>query len=42
MHRDVVLRYIELQALVIATFAPHWAEYMWKEILNKVTILAYK
>jgi leucyl-tRNA synthetase len=36
MHRDVILRYIELQALMIAPIAPHWAEYVWLEILKKV------
>ncbi|KAK2801946.1 cytosolic leucyl tRNA synthetase [Onygenales sp. PD_10] len=35
MHRDVILRYIELQALLIAPIAPHWAEYVWLEVLNK-------
>ncbi|PYH46847.1 leucine--tRNA ligase CDC60 [Aspergillus saccharolyticus JOP 1030-1] len=35
LHRDMVLRYIELQALMIAIIAPHWAEYVWLEILKK-------
>ncbi|KAL5334754.1 hypothetical protein BJX70DRAFT_377394 [Aspergillus crustosus] len=35
MHRDVVLRYIELQALLMSPIAPHWSEYIWLEILNK-------
>ncbi|KAJ5679729.1 Leucine--tRNA ligase cytoplasmic [Penicillium macrosclerotiorum] len=35
MHRDMVLRYIELQALMLAPIAPHWAEYVWIEILKK-------
>lgn len=35
MHRDIVLRYIELQALLLAPIAPHWAEYVWLEILKK-------
>lgn len=38
MHRDVVLRYIELQALMLSPIAPHWAEYIWREILNKVRL----
>lgn len=37
MHRDVILRYIELQALMLAVIAPHWAEYVWLEILKKVS-----
>lgn len=36
MHRDLVLRYVELQALLLAPIAPHWAEYIWLEILKKV------
>ncbi|KAI9737262.1 MAG: cytosolic leucyl tRNA synthetase [Claussenomyces sp. TS43310] len=35
MHRDLVLRYIELQALLLAVIAPHWSEYIWLEILKK-------
>lgn len=35
MSRALILKYIELQALVISTIAPHWAEYMWIEILHK-------
>ncbi|KAK2744035.1 cytosolic leucyl tRNA synthetase [Myotisia sp. PD_48] len=35
MHRDLILRYIELQALLITPIAPHWAENMWLEILKK-------
>ncbi|WEW60650.1 cytosolic leucyl tRNA synthetase [Emydomyces testavorans] len=31
MHRDLILRYIELQALLITPIAPHWAEYVWLE-----------
>ncbi len=36
MHRDLVLKYIELQALLLVPIAPHWAEYMWLEVLGKV------
>ncbi|KAI1940343.1 cytosolic leucyl tRNA synthetase [Ophidiomyces ophidiicola] len=35
MHKDVILRYIELQALLITPIAPHWAEYVWLEVLHK-------
>ncbi|KAL4791213.1 hypothetical protein BDV19DRAFT_314022 [Aspergillus venezuelensis] len=35
MHRDMVLRYVELQALMMSPIAPHWSEYIWLEILNK-------
>ncbi|KAL7269588.1 cytosolic leucyl tRNA synthetase [Rhizina undulata] len=35
MHQDLVLRFIELQALLINVIAPHWAEYVWLELLKK-------
>ncbi|KUJ13558.1 leucyl-tRNA synthetase-like protein [Mollisia scopiformis] len=35
MHRDLVLQYIELQALLLAVIAPHWSEYIWLEVLKK-------
>ena len=35
MHRDLVRRYIELQALLVTVVAPHWAEYIWLEVLKK-------
>lgn len=37
MSRPLVFRYVELQSLLIATIAPHWAEYMWREVLHKET-----
>jgi leucyl-tRNA synthetase len=39
MSRQLVLRYVTLQALLIAPIAPHWAEHMWLEVLkNPATI----
>jgi leucyl-tRNA synthetase len=35
MHRDLILKYIELQALLLAVIAPHWSEYIWLEVLQK-------
>ncbi|KAJ4297656.1 cytosolic leucyl tRNA synthetase [Kalmusia sp. IMI 367209] len=35
MHEDLAKRYIELQALLITPIAPHWAEYIWLEVLKK-------
>lgn len=35
MHQDLVLKYIELQALLLAVIAPHWSEYIWLEVLKK-------
>ncbi|KAF4818500.1 Leucine--tRNA ligase [Colletotrichum siamense] len=37
MHHDLVIRFIELQCLLIAVVAPHWAESVWVEILGKPT-----
>ncbi|KAI5867554.1 hypothetical protein GGS23DRAFT_182436 [Durotheca rogersii] len=34
MHRKLIRRYAELQALVLTPIAPHWAEYVWLEVLN--------
>ena len=35
MHKDLILQYIELQALLLTVIAPHWAEYIWLEVLHK-------
>ncbi|KAF2190873.1 leucyl-tRNA synthetase [Zopfia rhizophila CBS 207.26] len=35
MHEDLVKKYIELQALLVTPIAPHWADYIWQEVLNK-------
>jgi leucyl-tRNA synthetase len=35
MHRDLILQYIELQALLLTVIAPHWSEYIWLEVLHK-------
>jgi leucyl-tRNA synthetase len=37
MHVDLVRRFVELQALLIAPIIPHWSEYIWKEVLHKDT-----
>lgn len=39
MHHDLIRRYIELQALLITVIAPHWAEYIWLEVLKKVSVV---
>lgn len=36
MHRDLVLRFIKTQALMLAPIAPHWSEYIWQEVLKEV------
>ncbi|KAI3404824.2 CDC60 [Candida oxycetoniae] len=35
MHRDLVYMYIEYQALLLAPIAPHFAEYLYKDVLKK-------
>lgn len=35
MHQDLVHKFIELQALLLAPVAPHWSEYIWLEVLKK-------
>ncbi|KAI1873563.1 hypothetical protein JX265_005185 [Neoarthrinium moseri] len=35
LHKDITLRYIELQALLLTVIAPHWSEYIWLEVLKK-------
>ena len=39
MSKSVITTYVELQALLITTIAPHWAEYMWLEVLHKPTTI---
>lgn len=34
MHKDLVLKYIEAQALMLAPVAPHFAEYIYKDVLG--------
>jgi hypothetical protein len=36
MHRDLVLRFIKTQALLLAPIAPHWSEYIWRDVLKEV------
>ncbi|TPX59918.1 leucine---tRNA ligase [Powellomyces hirtus] len=35
MHEDLVKRYIEVQAIMLAPLTPHWSEYVWSELLKK-------
>lgn len=35
MHKDLVLKYIETQALLLAPIAPHFCEYLYREVLGK-------
>ncbi|KAL8666425.1 MAG: hypothetical protein Q9202_001448 [Teloschistes flavicans] len=35
MHASLVKKYITLQALIISPIAPHWADYIWQEVLDQ-------
>ncbi|KAL7628193.1 cytosolic leucyl tRNA synthetase [Parahypoxylon ruwenzoriense] len=35
MNKDLVFKYIRLQVLSLTPIAPHWAEYIWREILHE-------
>ncbi|EIW72383.1 hypothetical protein TREMEDRAFT_70706 [Tremella mesenterica DSM 1558] len=37
MHRDLVLDYVRINALLIAPFTPHFSEYVWRKILGETT-----
>lgn len=37
MHEDLVMKYIELQALLLTPIAPHIADFIWREILQHET-----
>ncbi|KAK4687665.1 leucyl-tRNA synthetase, partial [Tremellales sp. Uapishka_1] len=37
MHRDLVFRYIEVNALLMSPFTPHFAEYVYQDILGNST-----
>lgn len=41
MHVDLVLRWIECQALLITPYAPHISEYIWSEVLKKETSVQF-
>ncbi|KAI1080562.1 hypothetical protein F5B20DRAFT_589294 [Whalleya microplaca] len=37
MHHDLIREYAEFQSLLLAPIAPHWADYVWQEILENST-----
>lgn len=41
LHKGVLLRYFEVQALLLAPIAPHWAEHIWLEVLQKPASIHY-
>ena len=39
MHKDLIHTYIALQALLLAPIAPHWADYIYQEVLHNPTTI---
>ena len=39
MQASLVRRYVELQSLMLQPIAPHWAEYMWLDVLHHKTTI---
>lgn len=37
MNRDLVMKYIELQTLILTPIVPHFCEYIWRELLGHDT-----
>ncbi|RKO84472.1 hypothetical protein BDK51DRAFT_27993, partial [Blyttiomyces helicus] len=35
MHKDLVMKYVEVQTLLLAPITPHWSENIWTELLKK-------
>ncbi|KAJ3341586.1 cytosolic leucyl tRNA synthetase [Gonapodya sp. JEL0774] len=35
MHIDLAMRFIEVQALLVAPIIPHWSEHIWRKVLHK-------
>jgi leucyl-tRNA synthetase len=42
MSKDLIVRWIEIQALLLSPIAPHWSEYIWKDVLSKVRKIIIK
>ncbi|KAF3942477.1 hypothetical protein ABW19_dt0202683 [Dactylella cylindrospora] len=37
MHAELVRRWVSVQALMVTPIAPHWADYIWQEVLGNST-----
>ncbi|CAO3660097.1 unnamed protein product [Rhizopus stolonifer] len=35
MHKDLIMRYIETQTLLLSPITPHWSEHVWGTVLKK-------
>ncbi len=38
MRSDLILKFIEIQALLLQPITPHWSEFVWIECLKKVNV----
>lgn len=38
MNKNMILRYIEIQAIIMCPIIPHFSEYVWREVLHKVSL----
>jgi leucyl-tRNA synthetase len=41
MNKALLLRFIEVQALLLAPFTPHFSEHIWRNMLGKVRRFAF-
>ncbi|KAK3990753.1 putative leucyl-tRNA synthetase, cytoplasmic [Cladorrhinum sp. PSN332] len=41
LHKDLVNKYIRLQALILTPIAPHWADYIWQEVIGEKTSIQF-
>eukprot|EP01028_Stygiella_incarcerata_P009300 TRINITY_DN4376_c0_g1_i1.p1 TRINITY_DN4376_c0_g1~~TRINITY_DN4376_c0_g1_i1.p1 ORF type:complete len:1110 (-),score=325.02 TRINITY_DN4376_c0_g1_i1:211-3249(-) len=41
IHRDLIARFMEVQAILLAPFCPHWCDYVWMRVLNKPTSIMH-
>ncbi|ORE03939.1 leucyl-tRNA synthetase [Rhizopus microsporus var. microsporus] len=39
MHKDLIMRYIETQALLLSPITPHWSEHIWRTLLKKESLI---
>src|SRR5690606_29208383 len=39
MNKELILRYIEVQTLLISPIVSHWAEHVWSDLLGKPNLV---
>ncbi|KAL5033085.1 hypothetical protein BDV3_000099 [Batrachochytrium dendrobatidis] len=35
LHKDMIIRFIEVEAVLMAPVTPHWSEHIWSDVLKK-------